>query len=157
RLGTRLDREQQAAGAEAGALEAVVGLGGGLLLLIVGVAVAGVVGRGIVLVVVEVPARDVVRIAIAVVVDGEHGVAVGAVRAAGGVEAQLADAAGRVVIAREGGDHVLGIDHAVGVEIAHTAVGRVVGGVENAVAVGVVAAWVQTRTAVAQRWRQLAP
>src|SRR5439155_216171 len=157
RLRARLDRQQQASGAQARALHAVVGLRGGLLLLAVGVAVGGVVGGGIVLVVVEVPARDVVRVAVAVVVDGEHGVAIGAVLLIAGVEAQLAEAAGGAIVAGEGGDHVLGVDQAVAVEVADAAVLLVVGGVEDPIAVRVVAARIRAGAAVAQRWRQLAP
>ena len=157
RLRARLDRQQQAPGAQARALHAVVGLRGGLLLLAVGVAVGGVVGGGIVLVVVEVPARDVVRVAVAVVVDGEHGVAIGAVLLIAGVEAELAEAAGGPIVAGEGGDHVLGVDQTVAVEVADAAVLLVVGGVEDPIAVRVVGARIRARAAVAQRWRQLAP
>ena len=110
RLLTGADRQQQAPGADARAERLVVRLRGGDALLVVGVVVGRVGGRRVVLVVVEVPAGDVVGEAVAVVVP-----AVG-----------------------ERDDQVLRIDHAVAVGVVHPGVAGVVGRRHRAVAVLVV-------------------
>jgi hypothetical protein len=68
RLVAHLHAHEAASRAHAGAAEFVVGLGSESLGLAVGVVIDGVVGLGVVGVAVEVPARDVVRIAVLVVV-----------------------------------------------------------------------------------------
>ncbi len=69
RLGARLDRQHTAARADPRLADPVVRLCGRLLHLAVGVVVGGVEGGRVVLVVVEVPAGDVVDVTVAVVVD----------------------------------------------------------------------------------------
>src|SRR5581483_12060530 len=85
----------------------------------------------------EVPARDVVRVAVAVVVDALR--AVGAdVAAVGAALGDGSEGGVEAVVAGEGGDHVLGVDDAVAVGVGDARVGRVIGGVEHAVVVDVV-------------------